>query len=803
MPNDDRNRIAYLEERLALSPEPQGHSALGELEMLADLYMQADSYTPALETIDRLLSLPAARTLSPSRRAALETKAVECRLAQGDCQAALGHCRDLLGREAEIESPSLRGRIRLQTSDALFLLGRLEECIEQAERGLSLAEAAGDLTLCAGALVRLGRAAYRAGDQLKARDLYEQAMALYRRVGDEARLAHVRNNLGLIHKNLCEWDIAVGHLKAALEIHRRHGRFAETGMPLLNLGVVFQKSGDWDRALDCYREAEQVFLQVGDHLHLANTGIGLGNVARLQRRFAEAETALRGALERSRSYDARREEVLALEFLGELDFDRGRPEDAIARYHEALALAERIAPEGDLVVELERRRADALCALGRLDEAEQACERARRLARLTDDRLEHAVGHRTAGDIAWARGHRDDAVQHWHIAVSLLTACRERVELGRTHLALGRAVEDTREARRHFFRAGALFAELSTSYWLEQSEAELQRLLGPPAPPTPARGGSLLGRRLRAPGLVAASHLMRQIETLARRAATTELSVLITGETGTGKELVARTIHGLSQRSGRPFLAVNCGALRADLALSQLFGHRKGAFTGAHAEGVGLVEAAHGGTLFLDEVGELPPDVQVTMLRFLESGEYLRLGETQVRRADVRVIAATNRELRGGDGERLFRRDLLYRLNEIEIRVPALRERLDDVVPLARHFLAFYGGLEGPRLTPDAEAVLRSYPWPGNVRELENVMKRVAALHVGEQEFDANALLPFLMRSEPGAATGAADAARAERAEMLAALHEAHGNKSRVAEALGVSRKTLYARLKRLRIELP
>jgi transcriptional regulator with PAS, ATPase and Fis domain len=289
---------------------------------------------------------------------------------------------------------------------------------------------------------------------------------------------------------------------------------------------------------------------------------------------------------------------------------------------------------------------------------------------------------------------------------------------------------------------------------------------------------------------------------MARRAASTELSALITGETGTGKELIARTIHDLSGRARAPFLAINCGAFRAELALSQLFGHRKGAFTGAHAEGVGLVEAAHGGTLFLDEVGELPLDVQVTLLRFLESGEYLRLGETQVRRADVRLISATNRELRGSEGEKQFRRDLLFRLNEIEIRLPALRERQDDIVPLARHFLAFYGGMEGPRLSAAAEAVLRAHAWPGNVRELENVMKRVAALHAGESVLDAGALLPFLAHA-PAATAPAEREGDLERRAILSAYEQAHGNKSRVAEILGVSRKTLYARIKRLQILLP
>jgi DNA-binding NtrC family response regulator len=263
---------------------------------------------------------------------------------------------------------------------------------------------------------------------------------------------------------------------------------------------------------------------------------------------------------------------------------------------------------------------------------------------------------------------------------------------------------------------------------------------------------------------------------------------------------VARTIHGLSARANKPFLAVNCGALRADLALSQLFGHRKGAFTGAHTEGVGLVEAAHGGTLLLDEVGELPADVQVTLLRFLESGEYLRLGETEVRRADVRVIAATNRELRGREGEQMFRRDLLFRLNEIEIRVPALRERPDDILPLARHLLAFYGGIEGPQLLPDADAVLMAHPWRGNVRELENVMKRVAALHAGEHAIAARALLPFLAAD----ATATQGPQReGDRTAILLAHERSGGNKSRMAELLGVSRKTLYARLKRLQIDLP
>ena len=307
MPIDDRNRIAELEEKLALacgSGLPTGgapQTALAELEMLADLYMQADSYVPALETIERLLALPAAQTLSPTRRVALESRAVACRLAQGDALGALAHCRELLATEERIDSGPVRAGIHMQCAEALFRLGRLDDARAHSSTALTLADASGDHDLAARALHHLGRVAYRKGDLHEARDFYEQALGLYRRLGDDWRAARARSDLGLILKNLCEWDAAVACLRAALEAFRRLGRFPSTADALLNLGIVYQKSGEWERAEECYVQAEQVYQQLANPLRLATVRIARGNIARLQRRFADAEALFGDALRRARA----------------------------------------------------------------------------------------------------------------------------------------------------------------------------------------------------------------------------------------------------------------------------------------------------------------------------------------------------------------------------------------------------------------------------------------------------------------------------------------------------------------------
>ncbi len=231
--------------------------------------------------------------------------------------------------------------------------------------------------------------------------------------------------------------------------------------------------------------------------------------------------------------------------------------------------------------------------------------------------------------------------------------------------------------------------------------------------------------------LSTSSSAMRAALDVIGRAASADAPILLRGENGTGKGVLARAIHTQSRRAGRPFVTINCPTLSEELLASELFGHTHGAFTGAVRDQAGRVEAADGGTLFLDEIGEISPRLQAKLLRFVQDKEFERVGESKTRRADVRVIAATNRDLDKDVQEGRFREDLLFRLNVIEVKVPALRQRPEDILELARRFLAFFARAAGrptPELTPEAQNALLGYAWPGNVRELRNAMERAIIL---------------------------------------------------------------------------
>ena len=302
------------------------------------------------------------------------------------------------------------------------------------------------------------------------------------------------------------------------------------------------------------------------------------------------------------------------------------------------------------------------------------------------------------------------------------------------------------------------------------------------------------------PRLIGNTPAMQKVRILIEKVAPTNSTVLILGETGTGKELVARALHEHSSRAENPFVAINCGALPETLIESELFGHRKGAFTGADDHRVGLFEVAHGGTIFLDEIGELPKAMQAKLLRVLESGEIRRVGENKTTQVDVRVICATHRDLQAMVAEEEFREDLMYRINPFEIHLPALRERIQDVPDLARYLLARHRGKQAidALIADDAIEVLLSHVWPGNVRELANVIEHATIL-CDSGPIRAEHLPPQLAsRQLQGAARlrrGIVTLRDLEMEAILEALERNDGNKPKAAEELGISLKTLYNKI--------
>ncbi|WP_207455883.1 sigma-54 dependent transcriptional regulator [Azospirillum sp. SYSU D00513] len=323
--------------------------------------------------------------------------------------------------------------------------------------------------------------------------------------------------------------------------------------------------------------------------------------------------------------------------------------------------------------------------------------------------------------------------------------------------------------------------------------------------------------RVRYHGFIGSSLAMQAVYRIIDSAASSRATVFITGESGTGKEVCAEAIHRQSPRAAKPFVAINCGAIPKDLMESEIFGHVKGAFTGAVADRPGAAARADGGTLFLDEICEMAPDLQTKLLRFIQTGTFTPVGGTALEKVDLRIVCATNRDPLREVEEGRFREDLYYRLHVIPVHLPALREREEDVIEIARQLLADYGAEEGKgfrRFAPETEQALRDYHWPGNVRQLQNVLRNIAVLHDGETVTPAMLPPPLARTNGDGALSASAGPAAVPAAQAAAqgspvpravkplwevekdAIEEAilacEGNIPRAAQLLGISASTIY-----------
>jgi two-component system NtrC family response regulator len=617
----------------------------------------------------------------------------------------------------------------------------------------------------------------------------------------------------------------------------------------LNLGITHYKIGDYEAAFAHLRQSHEIGITGNWPHRQCFANIALGNVYRLTRDYETARKHLHTAYNQAQELQFPREEALALEFLGDVYRDEGAPNEARRFYARAMAIGLRIAPEGDIVMEVHRRQGECHNLEGHQGQALTSLKKALEMARAQGDRYEAAVTLRVmcettikSGDLKSARKCIDESVAilaeieaRHELAVSLLTSANLHLQEAEDPRTVMPRIVRLNEAWKQATMALDLFIKVDVRWWTEQGRALVSRVSAMRNAQEKADKAALTSGRMLAPGgyapgevIIYQSSVMRDMLQLCDMFALTGEPVLITGETGTGKEIVAKRLHHHSERADRPLVVVNVAAIPETMFEREFFGHVKGAFSGATQNGEGFAARANGGTLFLDEIGDLPLDLQPKLLRLLQEGTYQALGDPRQRHTDIRLVAATNANLERKVQEGGFRADLYYRLRTLDLPLPAVRDRSEDILPLMRHFLGVAAGQPvdlAEYFNRPSLAALEEYDWPGNVREVAMVARQA---HVAKRALGRVDLRirqhdgPELRLTGPGLlaleASGVAEAASGteltptaeavlisqseivERSRILLALDGAGGNRNTAARELGIGRSTLYRKMVKLGI---
>jgi transcriptional regulator with GAF, ATPase, and Fis domain/Flp pilus assembly protein TadD len=1022
-----KDRPRYPDRALGVPPpQPRDKHGDRKAQELGDLYFAADNFAVALEYYRRALEIEGLRGDSASQETLLKTgtQIVECLRHRGDLNEAVEALHDLHRKLRPHVTREQIGRLASRLGILLFERGRYRAAHRAASlayrllRDTTLNLDLGHTEMCLGAI------ALRTGEWNSAREHFESAIATYRRADYQSGMAAAYNNLGLLHKNQCRFKESVRFLEQALRISERSGHFHDAATYVHNLGIVHDKMGDWDLAEEHYRRGLQMYTEVGYAAGRARALGCLGNLKRKRRDWVQAEELIRESLALAAERGYPRETILAREALGDFHLDRGSLAEARAEFETALVMADQVAPESDLTVELLRRLGEVHLAALELEPAARLAERSLAIARRLGDRLEEAcslkligLARAEAGDIEQGRTYLDQAGEILHqigkryelarLCFSAGLAWRKRARRGKSRAILNESVSYLRraaagfesfglpeltggallelarsemcrglvdEAVIHLDHAASLLSdhkEPALEHEIEafrreveqgliegtsaqsnefaafdeirrvlrvEGEASLQEMLsllvrrsgatrgcvvapasdgtatvlaaagislrvaqdllrellarvgadrlgsGPvvssragvdprfrdfPAahalnPRTtlvimplslpsgqagflyldrPAEGPlgtfkqrevnliavlsnyvsvailetqrrelarenvSLRGRLLENAndhGIVTRSRELLEILSLLERVGPSDATILIEGETGSGKGLLARAIHASSNRASRPLIQVNCAALPEPLLESELFGHVQGAFTGAVREKAGLFVEANGGTLFLDEVDKMTITIQGKLLHVLDNREVRPVGGNKSTKVDVRVLCATNVNLKTRIAKGEFLEDLYYRLNDICFRVPPLRERPEDIPLLVDHYSRRFAtemGKEIKGVEPEMLRLFAELPWRGNVRELEKVVKRMVVL-ANEGEPLSSRLVPrelLRLEEEPNGdspATLKAEVAKVERKLIGQALERSNWNKLKAARELSLSYPTLLQKIK-------
>ncbi|MBD3162232.1 MAG: tetratricopeptide repeat protein [Candidatus Eisenbacteria bacterium] len=1001
--------------------EPAG---FGKALALGDMQMLADDFQSALESYDRALALVGSDPVWRRERAEARLHIAECHRKRGEYQEALAQLSRIrqeidpgIDQDLAAKVTGRTGMVQQSLGEYLIAETNCRKAYD-AVRGGSDNEEIGLLELT------LGNISYRLGQVDRAREWYESALFTFRRIDHREGIARALNNLGVLLKVGSRWREAIDYFERALSVSEEAGNTPRIASHSLNLGVLLTKSCEWTRALQVLSRALLTFRETGNAAGMTKTHLALGNLKLRLGQTKVAASHYDQALDLARSHGYRREEVLALEFQGELALQQGKGREARRILDDALRRGETVAPEGDLVCEVKRRLAEEAIRRSDLVAATRWATEAAWIASRIHNQCELGVSLRILGEAAGEGGRTDAAIRFLEqsadaligtpdlyeetvtrirlAAVLVATAGRpesegdlaarrgleilspvpdrirdldlyglipESIEVrARALVSLGdlegalrvldRGIEQIEEtgsgdgrprldalrselvenqaecvlASTEEYRILQDFSPLDPSMvrgaggvqqlldqlagrvrvdgvllatgpkatklrvdaavgldrpaamlrglepvldafaagravWLTGSPAEdprLDRINEPWALEGPLvalrlrpgegiwgvlaagrkdRKDSFSPRELRLLSLygsllsvaiesrrqaiveagdsavspegeddafsefLTADTAMRQTLGLLRRIAPSDATVLLRGETGTGKGLLAECIHKASRRREKPFIQVNCAALPEQLLESERFGHRKGSFTGAIRDKRGLVEEAEGGTLFLDEVDRCHRDVQAKLLQVLDRREFRPVGGLQAKKADVRILCATNTDLAAAIREGRFLEDLYYRLNDFTVAIPALRDRREDIPLLVRHFLARFVREMDRRPAGIGREVLRrlmDHDWRGNIRELEKCVRRLVVLSEDGEWISLDLLPPELQAEVVAKENGSTLREAVQRLEadlIRRTLQEVGGNKSETSRRLRISYPSLLEKIRRYGLE--
>ena len=797
----------------------------------------------------------------------LDTKfgLVESLLSKSNYKQALAEIRELEALRAAEDFSTEAGELAYLGACALRKLGKLREALAKAKKAYEILRKTEKHARLAQIQHVIGIIHAQLGQFKEAEIELTGTASIYRRIKDEKGVADVYNDLARISFFRSDYGRATEYINDALNFCRRTEDRKLAARLYGNLGTIMMLQDRWAEAEESLLSSLEANQALGVSINACRSLLSLGSLSISARRLEKAREYLGRALDLIMKNSFLRELAIYHEYAGSLELARGDSKGARDHFCEAIKIGEQTAPKSAIISQAYRLLADLQAEEGDHQKALASCEKSLQVSKDIGEKIEEAVVYRILGKLYSQDGKQAGEVRdYFERGAQMMEEMGVKCELVKTYLDMSRCdAFDFREKMKFLGRAEDLASQLNPPYYLARVQVGFAELFIQSEEPAAAQDFlskaksvfeeldekgdlevlSALEKKIQAPrpaslvtckdsskdlsldAIITQDRTTLDILESIRQIKDMDITILLEGETGTGKDLLAKIIHCTGNRKDKSFVVANCAAFPEALFESELFGHKKGSFTGAIADKKGLLHEADGGTVYLDEIAEVPLLTQVKLLRAIEEKEIMRIGEVKPRKVDFRVIAATNRNLDEMVQEGKFRSDLFYRLDVMRFKLPPLRKRRKDIPLLVEHFLKKYSlngmrtdsvtddGLspsEIPAIDPRILELFLGYHWPGNVRELENEVKKLLIASRGEKiiclEHMDNNLEKF-----KNAKTTCSDGfpsllkqqAEYEREQIERALGETNGVKTQAARLLGIDEALLRYKIKKHGIDIP